>query len=149
MMQIRFALAWHKAGKPLRAAFKQAPAHALFDEYRERISKFTPCEASGIDRVAPGDRVWVLDRGPKGKTLSSEDVARELGRCLDGGVKKLWVMIGPPDGWTPEQLKELAPALHWSFGPLTLPHELAAVVASEQVYRAWSILKRLPYHSGH
>ena len=149
MMRIRFALAWHKSGKPLRAAFKQTPAHALFDEYRERTAKFTPCEASGIERVPAGTRVWICDRGPKSRVLSSEDLARELGKCLDGGVKNLWIAIGPPDGWTKEQVAELSPSLQWSFGPMTLPHELAAVVASEQVYRAFSILKGLPYHSGH
>jgi 23S rRNA (pseudouridine1915-N3)-methyltransferase len=32
---------------------------------------------------------------------------------------------------------------------MTLPHELAAVVAAEQIYRAFTILHRQPYHSGH
>jgi 23S rRNA (pseudouridine1915-N3)-methyltransferase len=32
---------------------------------------------------------------------------------------------------------------------MTLPHELAAVVASEQIYRAFTIMQGLPYHLGH
>ena len=32
---------------------------------------------------------------------------------------------------------------------MTLPHELAAVVATEQIYRALTILHHKPYHSGH
>ncbi|MBI4115053.1 MAG: 23S rRNA (pseudouridine(1915)-N(3))-methyltransferase RlmH [Candidatus Omnitrophica bacterium] len=37
----------------------------------------------------------------------------------------------------------------WSFGPLTLPHEIAAVVASEQIYRAWTLIRKFSYHSEH
>ncbi len=32
---------------------------------------------------------------------------------------------------------------------MTLAHELAAVVVAEQLYRAFTILKGLPYHLGH
>jgi len=36
--------------------------------------------------------------------------------------------------------------LVWSFGPLTLPHELALVTAAEQIARALSILRGDSYH---
>ncbi|MBS1983839.1 MAG: 23S rRNA (pseudouridine(1915)-N(3))-methyltransferase RlmH [Bdellovibrionales bacterium] len=152
MMQTQFGLAWFR--RAAKNSFKHDAAHALFDEYRERISKFTPCEVSGIDRLLaqppePGTRVWVCDRGPKSKILSSEDVATQLKACLDGGVKKLWIVIGGPDGMAAADLAKLNPSLVWCFGKMTLPHELAAVVAAEQVYRAWSILRGLPYHGGH
>ncbi len=34
----------------------------------------------------------------------------------------------------------------WSLSPLTLPHELVRVVVAEQLYRAITLLRRLPYH---
>jgi 23S rRNA (pseudouridine1915-N3)-methyltransferase len=36
-----------------------------------------------------------------------------------------------------------------SIGKMTLAHELARVVLLEQVYRAFTILKGHPHHSGH
>lgn len=81
--------------------------------------------------------------------FSSEELAAQLDRVLQGGFKSLNVAIGGADGFTAEDKKNLRPDLIWSFGPMTLPHELAAVVAAEQIYRAWTILRNLPYHSGH
>ena len=66
-----------------------------------------------------------------------------------GGIKELFIAIGPPDGWNEADIALMKPDIFWSFGPMTLPHELACVVASEQAYRAFTILKKLPYHCGH
>ncbi len=35
-----------------------------------------------------------------------------------------------------------------SFGRMTLPHELARVVLTEQIYRALTIIRNMPYHHG-
>lgn len=59
------------------------------------------------------------------------------------------IVIGGADGFREEELAKRNVDLRWSFGPMTLPHELAAVVAAEQLYRAWAQIKKLPYHDGH
>lgn len=158
MLTIRLALGWARPGRPLRSAFKQSESLALLEEYTERTSRFTPCEASGFDLESAnaledlktsGTCVWVCDRGPSAKILSSEEVAAALEKVLGGGVKKLVIVVGAADGFPNGWLDKVQPRLRWSFGKMTLPHELAAVVAAEQLYRAWSIVKGLPYHGAH
>jgi 23S rRNA (pseudouridine1915-N3)-methyltransferase len=83
----------------------------------------------------------------RGKQLSSEQLAGWLGEQRDSGQQLLVFAIGPADGWSPAARQRAQLLL--SFGPITLPHELARVVASEQLYRAFTILAGHPYHSGH
>jgi len=137
-----------RAGK----AFKQAAARELFLGYLARISKFTACSASGsltpkILKEA-GAEVWVCD-GRSGKVLSSEALAAVIRELRDSGTRVLRIILGGPDGFSRGELSRMNPDFIWSFGPMTLPHELAAAVAAEQVYRAFTILEDLPYHTGH
>jgi 23S rRNA (pseudouridine1915-N3)-methyltransferase len=83
----------------------------------------------------------------RGKQFSSEELARWLGRMRDEGQQRVVFAIGPADGWTDAERQRATLLL--SLGPMTLPHELARVVLSEQVYRAFTILAGHPYHSGH
>lgn len=152
-MEIEFSLSWAGPGVQPRKAFKSAETYLLFQQYVERISKFASCRIIGnVSNDPPrvsGLQVWVCDRGEGVKALSSEELAKAIERIQNSGVRKLQIVIGGPDGFTKGQIEKLKPDLRWSFGPMTLPHELAAVVAGEQIYRAFSILHHLPYHSEH
>lgn len=147
-MEIVFRLAWLKQGAPARRAFRLPGSAAWLAEYITRLTPFAPCRvAGGLPPRQPGTRIWLCHRNAP--SLASEHVAEKLQEARDGGVRTLEVAVGDPDGFAPQTIRELKPELVWSFGPLTLPHELAAVVAAEQVYRAWTILSRSPYHLGH
>jgi 23S rRNA (pseudouridine1915-N3)-methyltransferase len=61
-------------------------------------------------------------------------------RRMDG--RDLWFVLGGAFGGL--ELDRVDHRL--SFGPLTLPHQLARVVLLEQVYRAHKILAGEPYH---
>ena len=152
-MKIHFRLSWLKAGSPVQKAFKSAGTRELFTDYVRRIQPFEPCEASGnYTRTfarEPRTQVWVCQKRIAAKCLSSEDLASILGKVRDDGTQELQIVIGGPDGLSEKDLERWQPDMRWSFGTLTLPHELAAVVAAEQIYRAHTILSGLPYHCGH
>ena len=141
---------------------KQAAMQALADEYLKRLSRFTPVES-----VALGNEAALLElagrapearrRGPekstlvlmdsRGRQFSSEEFADFLGDYQSRNPLPLVFGIGPADGFSE---KTLAAAQHTiSLGKITLAHELARVVLLEQLYRAFTILKGHPYHSGH
>lgn len=147
-MRICFSLAWMKSGQPIKKAFKSASACGLFTDYLERIGRFAACEA-GANKAQNRGIIWVCEREKSGKMFRSEDLAQELQKVMNGGAQELSIVIGGADGFTVQELEAMRPALRWSFGPMTLPHELAAVVAAEQIYRALTILRNMPYHSGH
>jgi 23S rRNA (pseudouridine1915-N3)-methyltransferase len=147
-MRIRFSLAWLKSGQAPVKGFKSPAAYSLVREYIERTGHFLPCE-TGIYPSKTKTCIWVCERGKKSKSLSSEDIAQELQKCMNSGTHTLEIVIGGSDGFTDQALDEMKPSLRWSFGPVTLPHELASVVAAEQIYRALTILHHQPYHQGH
>jgi 23S rRNA (pseudouridine1915-N3)-methyltransferase len=59
-------------------------------------------------------------------------------------MKSIALLIGGADGHEPK-LRDRAGWL-WSLGRMTIQHELALVLVLEQLYRAYAINARLPYH---
>lgn len=92
-------------------------------------------------KLAEGAQLVVLDR--TGDGWSSERLAQQLHRWREV-ARPLTLVVGGSHGLAPE-LVARADA-RWSLGPATLPHELARVVAAEQLYRAWTIVKGEKYH---
>ena len=61
-----------------------------------------------------------------------------------GGGRDITLLVGGPEGLADDCLKRADQT--WSLSKLTLPHPLVRIVLAEQIYRAWSILKKHPYH---
>jgi 23S rRNA (pseudouridine1915-N3)-methyltransferase len=133
------------------------PATDLLESYLERSGRYSPTahrafasEAallSFVEDTASRTRPALLLTDSRGKQLSSDELAANVSRLRDAGTQTLIFAIGPADGWSSEALKRSDLTL--AFGRITLPHELAAVVAAEQIYRALTILAGHPYHCGH
>ena len=91
--------------------------------------------------LPPGCLTVALDE--RGRDLTSAAFAEQLGRWRDRGDSPAFV-IGGPDGLTDEFRRGAQLLLRLS--SMTLPHALARLLLVEQLYRAWSILNRHPYH---
>jgi len=92
--------------------------------------------------LPPSIKVIALDEN--GKQLTSLGLAAELGRARDAAVAGTAFVIGGPDGLETTFLASVSLTL--GFGTLTWPHQLARIMAAEQIYRAMTILSGHPYH---
>jgi 23S rRNA (pseudouridine1915-N3)-methyltransferase len=135
---------------------KSPAIQALTDEYVERISHYAEVEGVTLKDEAPllklctpearpRHTLWLLDG--RGKQWSSEELAMYVGDYQDTHSQPLLFAVGAADGFS-EAARQKA-SLILSLGKMTLAHELARVVLLEQLYRAFTILKRHPYHLGH
>jgi 23S rRNA (pseudouridine1915-N3)-methyltransferase len=139
----------------------KAPAIAsLTEEYLKRISRYVPVEGLALrdeaallemcgrsETTKGGGRSTLVLMDSRGKEFSSEQFAKFLGDYQDRNPLPLVFAVGGADGFS--DVVRAAAQHTLSLGKMTLAHELARVVLLEQVYRAFTILKGHPYHSGH
>jgi 23S rRNA (pseudouridine1915-N3)-methyltransferase len=143
---------------------KEPAIQSLTDEYLKRIAHYTPVEGislrdeaallqlSGRAASSQGGKLksrksTLVLMDSRGKQFSSEEFARFLGNYQEQNPLPLVIAVGPADGFSEATCGAAQHIL--SLGRMTLAHELARVVLLEQVYRALTILKGHPYHSGH
>jgi 23S rRNA (pseudouridine1915-N3)-methyltransferase len=91
--------------------------------------------------ISPGTLVVALDE--RGKDWTTMQLAEHLQQWRDAAERVAFV-IGGPDGL--DAGFKRAARMQLRLSSLTLPHALARVLLAEQLYRAWSILARHPYH---
>ena len=148
---------------------KSGPERELFDRYFKRVGRSGALagdiRASTLREVEEGrarraeDRqaeearailaaapkgAWLALLDERGAAMTSAQWAAEIGTARDGAAPAYAVVIGGPDGLDPALRAEARTIL--SFGAMTWPHQLVRVMASEQLYRALSILGGHPYH---
>ena len=148
---VKIKIAW--VGKT-----KEPAITSLTEEYLRRIARYAQVEGLSLrDEPAllarfgkdtgSGSKSYLVLMDSRGKEFSSEQFAKFLGEHLERNPLPLVFAIGGADGFGAEA-RSLAQSTI-SLGKITLPHELARVVLLEQIYRAFTILKGHPYHSGH
>ncbi len=139
---------------------KEPAIASLTEEYLKRISRYVLAEGvpvrdeatllemsgrSDATKVGPKSTLILMDS--RGKEFTSEQFAKFLGDYQDRNPLPLIFAIGGADGFSDGARAATQHTI--SLGKMTLAHELARVVLLEQIYRAFTILKGHPYHSGH
>ncbi len=100
-------------------------------------------EGEGIlARVKHNDVLIVLDE--HGDRLTSRQLAKLVLKWTDAPNQRPVFVIGGPFGLSDEVKKAARARIRLS--DMTLPHELARLLLLEQLYRAGTILKNMPYH---
>jgi 23S rRNA (pseudouridine1915-N3)-methyltransferase len=94
-----------------------------------------------LDALPSGATLLALDE--RGKSVTTQGLSVMLSGWMQDGSNPAFA-IGGADGLS-DEVRERASKLI-SLSALTLPHQLVRVVLAEQLYRAWSILARHPYH---
>lgn len=118
------------------------------------VADIDPAKAGGVEQsrnkegeailAAVPDRSHMILLAIEGKQRSSEDFSAHLDELMLRGNSDLTFVIGGSDGVSAEVRARADET--FSFGPITLPHNLARVVLLEQLYRACKISHGEPYH---
>ena len=99
-------------------------------------------EGERILAAAEGFRLVAFDVA--GEAITSEGLAERVRAWEEQAPQRTAFAIGGADGLDAAVLGAATARL--SLGAITLPHQLARVVAAEQLYRALTILRGHPYH---
>jgi 23S rRNA (pseudouridine1915-N3)-methyltransferase len=91
--------------------------------------------------LPPGATLLALDE--RGKAVTTQGLSVMLADWMRDGTHPVFA-IGGADGLS-DAVRSRAQKLV-SLSSLTLPHAMVRVILAEQLYRAWSILARHPYH---
>lgn len=133
----------------------------LAEEYLKRLSRFVRCEITELrESGAQNPQEGIEEEGKRiisalrtdaltilldvgGREWSSHELAQEVDRWQNAGVKEVSFVIGGHNGVS-DSVVARADA-KWSLSRLTFTHEMARVLLLEQVYRAYTIINGLPY----
>ena len=140
---------------------RNEPLRTLIEDYLARLRHFVRCEVTELrESSARTEREGIADESQRiigalrsdalvvlldiaGREWSSTELAGELEKWQSGSRKEVAFIIGGPNGVS-DELKSRA-SFRWSLSRLTLTHEMARVVLTEQLFRAYTILRGLPY----
>jgi 23S rRNA (pseudouridine1915-N3)-methyltransferase len=124
---------------------------ALTDDYLARVRRFAEVQVSELREDSPASlRKLALDSAAtvvllddSGKPQTSAQFAKWLAETRDRGAREIAFLCGSAEGF-PEALRTRA-TQKLSLSSLTFSHELARVMLTEQLYRAFALLSGHPY----
>ncbi|HYE14022.1 MAG TPA: 23S rRNA (pseudouridine(1915)-N(3))-methyltransferase RlmH [Pyrinomonadaceae bacterium] len=141
---------------------RDAHLRALVAEYLKRLGRFARFEVAELRESGAADERVCLDE--EGKRILGSLASDTFTVLLDVEGERLWgsrELAAQIEAWQARPLKEVTfvvgghlgvseevrrrADLRWSLTPLTLTHEMARLLLVEQLYRAHTIMRGLPY----
>jgi 23S rRNA (pseudouridine1915-N3)-methyltransferase len=95
-----------------------------------------------LSKITTADFVVLLDEN--GAEYTSTKMASWVQKRMNSGLKNLVFVIGGPYGFSTEVYQRANQKL--ALSKMTFSHQMIRLFFVEQVYRAFTILKNLPYH---
>ena len=137
----------------------------LIDEYQKRLSFYVKFDleiipdiknvknlserqqkekegALSLSKIGPTEYLVLLDEN--GKSFSSVDFAEEIQKKMNSGIKTLVFVIGGPYGFSTEVYEKAKGKI--ALSEMTFSHQMVRLFFTEQLYRAYTILRNEPYH---
>jgi 23S rRNA (pseudouridine1915-N3)-methyltransferase len=154
-MRLTILSVGHKMPAWIREGFneyvRRMPPELRIELVELKPEERTNAKEAAKGRAAEGARVLaalpqgslVIALDERGRSVTTQGLSVMLADWMRDGVSPVFV-IGGADGLD-DAVKERADKVV-SLSALTLPHGLVRVLLAEQLYRAWTILARHPYH---
>ena len=95
-----------------------------------------------LTKTQASDILVLLDEN--GKNFSSVGFSTWLQKQMNTGMKQLIFVIGGPYGFSDEVYQRANQKI--SLSKMTFSHQMVRLFFTEQIYRAFTILKNEPYH---
>ncbi|MBN8649725.1 MAG: 23S rRNA (pseudouridine(1915)-N(3))-methyltransferase RlmH [Caulobacterales bacterium] len=113
-------------------------------EYEIKAKDNVKVRESNLLRENINNDCFLIVLDERGQNISSRQLAAMFEKQMQNGTKEIIFAIGGADGHDEDMRKKGNFLL--SFSKLTWPHKLCRIMASEQIYRAVSIMANSPYH---
>lgn len=135
---------------------------ALIGDYQVRVGALvdlTLSEVKGVQFQDPARTVeaegrqllkglgrddFLIAMDPHGQSLNTEGFARLIADRRAHSLKRMVFVIGGPDGLSREVRSRSHRVI--SLSSMTFSHEIARLLLLEQIYRAFTLVHRIPYH---
>ena len=95
-----------------------------------------------LRQVGDGDYLLLLDE--HGEELRSVEFAAWMQKRMAGGLRRLVFVIGGPYGFSDAVYSRADGKL--SLSRMTFSHQIVLAIFTEQLYRAFTIIRNEPYH---
>lgn len=95
-----------------------------------------------LSRLKTSDLVTLLDEN--GKSFSSVQFAQHLQKRMNAGYKRIVFVVGGPYGFSDEVYSRANEKI--ALSKMTFSHQMVRLFFTEQIYRAFTILRNEPYH---